>query len=96
MLAPLLSPTLRAEEKIDSLKTVVQSSESDSNKAVAYMLLGIEYATKDLDSSTRYYETASQLCAANDWFSLHGKVLTNMAFDAFYSNNDTCLNLIDI
>lgn len=96
MLTPLLSPTLWAGDKTDSLLSVIRGTETDSNKAVAYMLLGVEYATKDTDSSSQFYETAAQLCAKNDWFLLHGKVLTNQAFDAYYGlNSDTCLALID-
>lgn len=85
-----------SQSKIDSLKTVVHGTEKDSNIAYAYMLLGIEYATRDVDSSAQFYDLATQLCTENNWFLLHGKVLTNQAYDAHYiSNSESCLVLMD-
>jgi two-component sensor histidine kinase len=91
-----LSSTAGANNEIDALKLLVNSSSNDSILVESYMQLGIQYATFDQDSSFYFYGKAEKICETNQWHSYEGKVLINLAFDIYYgSGSDTSIQLMN-
>ena len=83
---PLLF-SFAANAQIDSLKHVIKTTRIDSNRALAFMHLGIHYERISLDSSFVLYDSAIAIARKNKFYQTQAKAHVNKSLAYLYSQN---------